>query len=70
MTESVMDVVRRYQIDPKKSLGQNFLIDASHLDRIVSAADLTSTDIVLEIGPGVGTLTRRLAAHAGHLVAV
>ena len=70
MTESVMEVIRRYQIDPKRSLGQNFLIDASHLDRIVAAADLSPTDVVLEIGPGVGTLTRRLAAQAGHLVAV
>jgi 16S rRNA (adenine1518-N6/adenine1519-N6)-dimethyltransferase len=70
MTESVMELVRRYQIDPKKSLGQNFLIDTSHLDRIVAAADLEPTDIVLEIGPGLGTLTRRLAAQAGHVVAV
>jgi 16S rRNA (adenine1518-N6/adenine1519-N6)-dimethyltransferase len=70
MTESVMDVMRRYQIDPKRSLGQNFLLDASHLDRIVAAADLNPTDTVLEIGPGLGTLTSRLAAHAGHVVAV
>jgi 16S rRNA (adenine1518-N6/adenine1519-N6)-dimethyltransferase len=70
MTESVMELVRRYQIDPKKSLGQNFLIATSHLDRIVAAADLEPTDIVLEIGPGLGTLTRRLAAQAGHVVAV
>jgi 16S rRNA (adenine1518-N6/adenine1519-N6)-dimethyltransferase len=70
MTESVMDVMRRYQIDPKRSLGQNFLIDASHLDRIVAAADLVPTDIVLEIGPGLGTLTSRLAAQAGYVVAV
>jgi 16S rRNA (adenine1518-N6/adenine1519-N6)-dimethyltransferase len=70
MTESVMAVMRRYQIDPKRSLGQNFLIDASHLDRIVAAADLAPTDTVLEIGPGLGTLTCRLAAQAGHVVAV
>jgi 16S rRNA (adenine1518-N6/adenine1519-N6)-dimethyltransferase len=70
MTESVMALVRRYRIDPKRSLGQNFLVDASHLDRIVAAADLTSTDTVLEIGPGLGTLTKRLAAQAGHVVAV
>jgi 16S rRNA (adenine1518-N6/adenine1519-N6)-dimethyltransferase len=70
MTESVMALVRRYQIDPKKSLGQNFLIDTSYLDRIVAAAELTATDVVLEIGPGVGTLTRRLAAQAGQVVAV
>jgi 16S rRNA (adenine1518-N6/adenine1519-N6)-dimethyltransferase len=51
-------------------LGQNFLIDTSHLDRIVAAADLQRDDVVLEIGPGVGTLTRRLAEQAGHVVAV
>lgn len=65
-----MALVRRYGIDPKKSLGQNFLVDASYLDRIVAAADLAPTDVVLEIGPGLGTLTRRLAAQAGHVVAV
>jgi len=70
MTESVMETVRRYQIDPKKSLGQNFLVDASYLDRIVAAAELEAGDVVLEIGPGVGTLTRRLAAQAGEVVAV
>lgn len=70
MTESVMALMRRYKIDPKRSLGQNFLMDASHLDRIVAAAELTPADVVLEIGPGLGTLTRRLAAQAGHVVAV
>ena len=70
MRESVMALIRRYQIDPKKSLGQNFLVDNSHLDRIVAAADLEPTDVVLEIGPGLGTLTRRLAAQAGQVVAV
>jgi len=70
MAESVMEVVRRYQIDPKKSLGQNFLIDASHLDRIVAAAELDRDDVVLEIGSGLGTLTRRLAAQAGQVVTV
>ena len=70
MNQNVMELVRRYQIDPKRSLGQNFLLDPSHLDRIVAAADLAPTDIVLEIGPGLGTLTARLATQAGHVVAV
>lgn len=70
MSESVKALVRRFQINPKKSLGQNFLVDSSYLDRIVAAADLTADDVVLEIGPGLGTLTRRLAAHAGQVVAV
>ncbi len=67
---SVFDLIRRYDLDPKKSLGQNFLVDESHLARIAAAADLTPADIVLEIGPGLGVLTRHLAAQAGRVVAV
>lgn len=66
----VMDLVRRYQIDPKRSLGQNFLIDEGYLDKVAANAELTSADAVLEIGPGPGTLTERLAAQAGTVVAV
>lgn len=65
-----MELVRRYRIDPKRSLGQNFLVDETHLDRIAAAADLSPADVVLEIGPGLGTLTERLAAQAGFVVAV
>ena len=60
----VLAWVRRLGIDPKRSLGQNFLVDRAHLDRIVAAAALSSDDTVLEIGPGPGTLTARLAAQA------
>lgn len=67
---SVFDLIRRFDLDPKKSLGQNFLVDESHLARIADAADLTATDTVLEIGPGLGVLTRHLAAQAGRVVAV
>jgi 16S rRNA (adenine1518-N6/adenine1519-N6)-dimethyltransferase len=67
---SVFDLLRRAGIDPKKSLGQNFLVDERYLDRIVDAAELSSEDIVLEVGPGLGTLTARLAANAGHVIAV
>ena len=66
----VMDLIRRYGIDPKRSLAQNFLVAESHLDRIVAAAELSPDDVVLEIGPGLGTLTARLAAQAGTVVAV
>ena len=66
----VMDLVRRYGIDPKRSLGQNFLVDAGHLDRIAAAAELSADDAVVEIGPGLGTLTARLTAQAGQVVAV
>ena len=54
----------------KKSLGQNFLIDESVLDQIVDSCRLTSEDTILEIGPGTGVLTKRLAARAGKVVAV
>ncbi len=66
----VRDLLTRFRLRPRKSLGQNFLIDDAALDRIVSAAEITSGDWVLEIGPGLGTLTRRLAQNAGRVVAV
>ncbi|MBK8051615.1 MAG: ribosomal RNA small subunit methyltransferase A [Anaerolineales bacterium] len=57
-------------IPPKKSLGQNFLVDGAYLARIVAAADLAPTDLVLEIGPGHGVLTQPLAAAAAGVAAV
>ena len=67
---SPYDLLRRHNLDLKKSLGQNLLIDTTHLARIAGAADLTPTDNVLEIGPGLGALTQQLAARAGRVVAV
>lgn len=55
---------------PKKGLGQHFLVDEAVLDKIVAAAELGTSDTVLEIGPGLGVLTRALAEHAGRVVAV
>jgi len=69
-TPSVFELIRRYDLDPKRSLAQNFLTDETHLARIVAAAELTSADTVLEIGPGLGTLTAHLARRAGRVVAV
>lgn len=63
-------LLRRFAIQPKKSLGQNFLVDEAALARITDAADLGPKDTVLEIGPGLGTLTRRLAETAGRVIAV
>jgi 16S rRNA (adenine1518-N6/adenine1519-N6)-dimethyltransferase len=59
-----------YQLQPKKSLGQNFLFDDNLLAQIAAAAELTAADAVLEIGPGVGALTHHLAQGAGQVVAV
>lgn len=63
-------LLERYQLEPKKSLGQNFLFDENVLARIVDAADVNAVDEVLEIGPGLGALTRLLAQRARRVVAV
>ncbi len=64
------EIIRRYQLNPKRSLAQNFLTDPIHLEEIVAAAAITTTDTVLEVGPGLGSLTQYLANQAGRLVAV
>ncbi len=66
----VRRLLKEFDIQPRKSLGQNFLADQPALERIVEAAELGPEDIVLEIGPGLGTLTRCLAAGAGWVVAI
>jgi len=68
--DSIAALLRTYGLHPKKGLGQHFLADQAALDRIVAAADLTPADTVLEIGPGLGTLTGLLAGQAGRVVAV
>lgn len=60
----------QYDLQPKKSLGQNFIYDENVLARITAAANLQPADNVLEIGPGLGSLTRHLAQAAGRVVAV
>ena len=62
--------LRQYGLRPRKGLGQHFLASPGVLDKIASAADLTPDDTVLEIGPGLGDLTTRLATRAGRVVAV
>lgn len=63
-------LLKRHGLRPHKGLGQNFLQDPLALEEIVSAAQINSTDTVLEIGPGLGSLTRYLAASAKEVVAV
>jgi len=60
----------RHGLQPRKELGQHFLSDLNILNKIIRAADLTANTPVLEIGPGPGMLTRRLAQTAGRVVAV
>ena len=63
-------VIQKYQFVFQKKFGQNFLIDPHVLEKIISAAGITSQDCVLEIGPGIGTMTQCLAEHARWVVAV
>lgn len=63
-------LLKRYDLRAHKSLGQNFLQDPTALERIASAAEIQPTDTVLEIGPGLGSLTRYLAVAAEEVVAV
>jgi 16S rRNA (adenine1518-N6/adenine1519-N6)-dimethyltransferase len=70
MAEDPRVLLRRFGLRPKKSLGQNFMVDRAAVEKIAAAADLTPSDQVLEIGPGLGTLTARLLELAGRVVAV
>ena len=63
-------LLRQTGIRPKKRLGQHFLVDEAILDTILVAAELSSEDIVIEIGPGLGVLTAELARRAGKVIAV
>lgn len=67
---SVPKLLKTHGLVPKKSLGQNFLIDDAAIQRIVEGAGVQPTDTVLEIGPGLGGLTRYLAVNAKRVVAV
>lgn len=67
---AVKELMSRYGVSFKKGLGQNFLIDKNILDKIIKAAELDEEDAVLEVGAGIGTLTRELARIARRVVAV
>lgn len=68
--KNTIEVLQKYQFHFAKKFGQNFLIDTHVLDKIVRAAEITPEDYVLEIGPGIGTLTQYLCESAKHVFAV
>lgn len=68
--KNTIEVLQKYNFNFQKKFGQNFLIDTSVLDRIIAAADITKEDCVLEIGPGIGTMTQYLAESAREVIAV
>lgn len=63
-------LLRRFNLQARKGLGQHFLIDEEVLKLITSAAELTSTDVIMEIGPGLGILTKELAKQGGWVVTI
>ena len=65
-----IEILKKYNFDFKKKFGQNFLIDSHVLYKIMDAAELSKDDFVLEIGPGIGTMTQYLAERAGRVLAV
>ncbi len=68
--QHTIEVLQKYNFTFQKKFGQNFLIDTHVLDKIISSAEITKDDFVLEIGPGIGTMTQYLACAARKVVAV
>lgn len=68
--QNTIEVLQKYHFNFQKKFGQNFLIDTHVLDKIIHAANISSDDFVLEIGPGIGTMTQYLAEAARHVIAV
>lgn len=68
--QETIAILQKYQFNFQKKFGQNFLIDTHVLDKIIAAADITKDDLVLEIGPGIGTMTQYLCENAREVVAV
>ncbi len=68
--KNTIEVLRKYNFIFQKKYGQNFLIDGNILDRIVASAEITKDDCIIEIGPGIGTMTQYLAEAAREVIAV
>lgn len=68
--KETIEILNKYNFNFQKKFGQNFLIDTHVLSKIVAAAEITKEDTVLEIGPGIGTLTQYLCENAGQVIAV
>ncbi len=68
--KNTIEIIQKYEFMFQKKFGQNFLIDTHVLEKIITAAGVTKEDCVLEIGPGIGTMTQFLAEHARQVIAV
>lgn len=68
--QNTIEILQKYRFTFQKKFGQNFLIDTHVLNKIIRAADIGKDDMVLEIGPGIGTMTQYLAEAAGRVIAI
>ena len=68
--EDTQFIMKKYKIRANKALGQNFLINQNVVDKIVESSDITKEDLVIEIGPGLGTLTKELLEKAGKVICI
>lgn len=68
--KNTIEILQKYNFMFQKKFGQNFLIDTRVLEKIIAAADITSDDMVLEVGPGIGTMTQYLCESARKVIAV
>ncbi len=68
--QNTIAVLQKYNFNFQKKFGQNFLIDTHVLEKIIDSAEITKDDCILEIGPGIGTMTQYLAERAGRVVVV
>ena len=68
--KKTIEIIQKYNFAFQKKFGQNFLIDSHVLEKIIDAANITKDDFVLEIGPGIGTMTQYLSEHAREVMAV
>lgn len=70
LEEETIYLMRKYNISAKKNLGQNFLIDESVVENILTTSNINKEDLVIEIGPGLGTLTSKLVERAGKVICI
>jgi 16S rRNA (adenine1518-N6/adenine1519-N6)-dimethyltransferase len=70
LSGTTREVLFRHRFTPKKKLGQNFIIDAASLERMIAAGDIKKNDLVIEIGTGLGTLTNELAKRSDRVVSI
>ncbi len=68
--EDTQFIMKKYKIKANKSLGQNFLINQNVVDKIVESSNISKEDLVIEIGPGLGTLTKELLERAGKVICI